>query len=107
VALHDLLTQMDGRRVLRAWPLESQLAAVSVGVVDGVPVCDLAYAEDSRAQTDMNLVMTGEGKFIEVQGSAEGAPFDRGELDAMLEMGAAAIRRIFEVQKAALAASRS
>ena len=107
VALHDLLTHMDGRRVLRAWPLESQLAAVSVGVVDRAAVCDLAYAEDSRAETDMNLVMTGEGKFIEVQGSAEGAPFDRGELDAMLEMGGAAIRRIFDVQKAALASGRT
>ena len=98
---------MDRRRILRGWPLESQLAAVSVGVVDKVAVCDLSYAEDSRAQTDMNLVMTGEGKFIEVQGSAEGAPFDRGELDAMLEMGGAAIRRIFEAQKATLASSRS
>jgi ribonuclease PH len=96
---------MDGKRVLRAWPLESQLAAVSVGVVDGLAVCDLPYVEDSRAETDMNLVMTGEGKFIEVQGSAEGAPFDRGELDEMLEMGAAAIRKIFELQKAALATS--
>ena len=104
VALHDLLIHMDQKRVLRAWPLESQLAAVSVGVVDQAAVCDLSYAEDRRAETDMNLVMTGEGKFIEVQGSAEGAPFDRGELDAMLEMGAAAIRRIFELQKAALAA---
>jgi len=103
IALHDLLRHMDQRRVLRAWPLVSQLGAVSVGVVDGVPMCDLCYAEDSRAETDMNLVMTGEGKFIEVQGSAEGAPFDRGELDAMLELGAAAIRRIFELQKTALA----
>ena len=103
VALNDLLAHMDRRRVLRGWPLVSQLGAVSVGVVDGAAVCDLSYAEDSRAETDMNLVMTGEGKFIEVQGSAEGAPFDRGELDAMLELGAAAIRRIFEVQKAALA----
>ena len=106
VALHDLLTQMDQRRVLRGWPLESQLAAVSVGVLDGVPLCDLCYAEDSRAETDLNLVMTGEGKFIEVQGAAEGAPFDRGELDAMLELGAAAIRKIFEAQQAALATPR-
>ena len=103
IALHDLLTHMDQRRVLRAWPLKSQLAAVSVGVVDKTALCDLSYPEDSRAETDMNLVMTGEGQFIEVQGSAEGAPFDRGELDSMLEMGAAAIRRIFELQKAALA----
>src|SRR5258705_3025991 len=105
IALHDLLRHMDQRRVLRAWPLVSQLGAVSVGVVDKLPVCDLSYAEDSRAETDMNLVMTGEGKFIEVQGSAEGAPFDRGELDAMLEIGAVAIRKIFELQKAALASA--
>ena len=103
VALHDLLMHMDGRRVLRGWPLKSQLAAVSVGVVGKEALCDLTYAEDSKAETDMNLVMTGEGRFIEVQGSAEGAPFDRGELDLMLELGAAAIRRIFEAQKAALA----
>lgn len=104
VALHDLLMHMDNKRVLRGWPLKSQLAAVSVGVVGKEALCDLTYAEDSKAEVDMNLVMTGENKFIEVQGSAEGAPFDRGELDALLEMGAAAIRRIFEVQKAALAA---
>jgi ribonuclease PH len=104
VALHDLLVQMDSRRVLRGWPLKSPLAAVSVGVVGKEALCDLTYAEDSKAETDMNLVMTGEGRFIEVQGSAEGAPFDRGELDSMLEMGAAAIRRIFELQKAALGA---
>lgn len=103
VALHDALTWMDGKRVLRAWPLEDQLAAVSVGVVDGEPVCDLDYAEDCRAQTDMNLVMTGKGGFVEVQGSAEGAPFDRSQLDSMLCLGEAAIRRIFELQKAALA----
>ncbi|MBK7642289.1 MAG: ribonuclease PH [Planctomycetes bacterium] len=103
VAIHDLLKHMEGRRVLRGWPLRSQIAGVSVGVVAGEALCDLSYAEDSRAETDMNLVMTGEGKFIEVQGSAEGAPFDRGELDQMLELGSAAIRRIFEVQREALA----
>ena len=102
VAIHDLLTWMDGRRILRGWPLRSQLAAVSVGVVKGAALCDLSYAEDSQAETDMNLVMTGEGKFIEVQGSAEGAPFDRGELDQMLELGSAAIARIFELQRSAL-----
>ena len=104
VALHDALTFMDHKRVLRGWPLKSQLGAVSVGVVEKAALCDLTYAEDSKAETDMNLVMTGEGKFIEVQGSAEGAPFDRGELDAMLELGASAIRRIFEIQKTALSA---
>ncbi len=103
VALHDLLMHMDGRRILRGWPLKSAVAGVSVGVVGKEPLCDLTYAEDSKAEVDMNLIMTGDGQFIEVQGSAEGAPFDKGELDAMLELGSAAIRHIFELQKAALA----
>ena len=102
VALHDVLTWMDNRRVLRAWPLLSPLGAISVGVVDGTVVCDLDYKEDSSAEVDMNLVMTGEGKFIEVQGTSEGAPFDREQLDGMLEHGENAIRRIFELQQAAL-----
>ena len=105
VALHDVLMHMDHKRVLRGWPLKSPLGAVSVGKVGKEVVCDLSYVEDSRAEVDMNLVMTGDGKFIEVQGSAEGAPFDRGDLDVMLEVGGAAIRRIFELQKAALAAT--
>ncbi len=103
VALHDLLMHMDAKRVLRGWPLKGAVAGVSVGVVGKEPVCDLTYAEDSKAEVDMNLIMTSDGKFIEVQGSAEGAPFDKGELDSMLELGSAAIRRIFEAQKAALA----
>jgi ribonuclease PH len=103
IALHDLLMHMDGRRILRGWPLKSAVAGVSVGVVGKEPLCDLTYAEDSKAEVDMNLIMTGDGQFIEVQGSAEGAPFDKGELDSMLELGSAAIRRIFELQKAALA----
>ncbi|MBL6721658.1 MAG: ribonuclease PH [Planctomycetes bacterium] len=103
LAVHDALTWMDGKRLLREWPLMDQLAAVSVGVVDGTPVCDLDYPEDSRAETDMNLVMTGAGRFVEVQGAAEGAPFARTELDRMLALGEAGISRIFEAQKAALA----
>ena len=103
LAVHDALTWMDGKRLLREWPLMDQLAAVSVGVVDGTPVCDLDYPEDSRAETDMNLVMTGAGRFVEVQGAAEGAPFARAELDRMLALGEDGISRIFEAQKAALA----
>jgi ribonuclease PH len=103
VALHDAFTWMDEKRVLRSWPLADQLGAISVGMVDGEPVCDLDYHEDSRAGTDMNLVMTGGGNFVEVQGSAEGAPFSREDLNSMLGMGEEAIRRIFELQKAALA----
>jgi len=77
VALNDLLHVMQQRRILRAWPLRTQLAALSVGVLDGVAVCDLDYREDSAADVDMNLVMTGEGEFVEVQGSAEGKTFSR------------------------------
>jgi ribonuclease PH len=103
VALHDALSWMDAQRYLRAWPLTAQLGAVSVGVVAGTAMCDLDYLEDSRAETDMNLVMTDAGKFVEVQGAAEGAPFDRSELDRMLELGSAGIQRIFALQKEALA----
>jgi ribonuclease PH len=102
VALHDLFTRMNEKRLLRAWPLKSQVAAVSVGVFEKTPIVDLNYLEDSKAETDMNLVMTGDGKFIEVQGSAEGAPFDRGELDEMLELGASACAQLFGLQRVAL-----
>lgn len=102
VALHDALTWMDSKRILRSWPLSGQLGAISVGVIDGEPVCDLDYSEDSRADVDMNLVMTGKGEFIEVQGSAEGAPFGRESLNQMLELGESAIRQIFDLQKQAL-----
>jgi ribonuclease PH len=104
VALHDLFRQMESRRWLKSWPLRSQVAAVSVGVVGGETLCDLAYAEDSKAETDMNLVMTGDGHFIEVQGSAEGAPFTRAEHDAMLGLGEAAIRELFALQRASVGA---
>ncbi len=102
VALHDLLMHMDKKRLLRSWALSSQLAAVSVGVIDGVAVCDLDYSEDHRAEVDMNLVMTGKGEYVELQGSAEGATFGRDRLGEMLEMGEAAVRRIFEAQSTAL-----
>jgi ribonuclease PH len=102
VALHDLFTRMNEKRLLRAWPLKSQVAAVSVGVFEKTPIVDLNYLEDSKAETDMNLVMTGDGRFIEVQGSAEGAPFDRGELDGMLELGASACAQLFGLQRVAL-----
>jgi len=105
VALVDLLMQMDKSRHLRGWPLKTQLAACSVGVLDGEVLCDLTYPEDSKADADMNLVMTGAGEFVEVQGSAEGAPFRRDQLATMLELGEAAIRRIFELQRTALESS--
>ena len=102
VALHDALTRLDEQRKLRSWPLVSQLGAVSVGVVRGTPMADLCYKEDSKAESDMNLVMTGDGKFVEVQGAAEGAPFDRSELNQLIDLGEAGIRRIFELQNEAL-----
>ena len=82
-----------------------QVAAVSVGVVKGVPVCDLPYVEDSRAETDMNLVMTGTGDFIEIQGTAEGAPFSRETLDQLLELGRNGISELLALQLKALGAS--
>jgi ribonuclease PH len=104
VALVDLLKHMERGRLLRAWPLKTQLGAVSVGVSGGEVLCDLTYAEDSKAEADANLVMTGAGEFVEVQASAEGATFPRQHLETMLELGEAAIRRIFELQRAALEA---
>jgi len=94
VALYDALAGLKAAGVLTADPLRTQVAAVSVGVYQGVPVLDLDYAEDSSAHTDMNLVMDGEGRFIEVQGTAEGVPFSRVELDALLDLGAEGIGRI-------------
>jgi len=102
VALYDLLSRMSRDRQLRAWPLKSQVGAVSVGVFQGEVLVDLCYEEDSKAEVDMNLVMNGESEFIEVQGSAEGRTFGRSALDSMLEQGEAAIRRIFEAQRAVL-----
>jgi ribonuclease PH len=102
VALVDCLAAMDKGRLLRAWPLKTQLGAVSVGIVDEEVLCDLNYAEDSRAAADVNVVMTGAGEFVEVQGAAERAPFRKDQLQALLELGEGAIRRIFELQRAAL-----
>ena len=89
-------------RVLRGWPLRCQLGAVSLGVVEGDALCDLNYKEDSSAEVDLNLVMTSEGEFIEIQGSAEQAPFSRESLNTILEMGEAGIRQVFQAQKASL-----
>jgi ribonuclease PH len=102
VALCDLFKSLDDKRLLREWPLTTQLGAVSVGVVGGEVLCDLDYSEDSTADVDMNVVMTGAGEFVEVQGSAEGAPFPRADLDRLLESAEAGIRSIFEHQQRAL-----
>ena len=102
VALYDAIAGLRARGALDQDPLRTQVAAVSVGVYQGVPVLDLDYAEDCTAETDMNLVMDGEGRFIEVQGTAEGAAFSRAELDALLELGAAGIASIQAEQRRAL-----
>ena len=99
LALHDCLTRMVQAGLISSVPLLDELAAISVGVVDGQPVLDLPYAEDSRAETDMNVVMTGKGLFVGVQGPAEGAPFSRSELDGLLELAEGGIRRIHELQR--------
>jgi len=85
--------------------LRDSVAAVSVGIVDGVPVLDLPYEEDVRAETDMNVVVTGSGRFVEVQGTAEGAPFDRAELDALLDLALQGTAELSHIQAAALAQS--
>jgi ribonuclease PH len=87
---------------VKAWPLVGQIAAVSVGIVGGTPVLDLPYEEDSRADVDMNVAMTAAGQFVEVQGTAEGKPFARTELDALLTLAEGGIRELFEAQTRAL-----
>lgn len=104
VALVDALNGMQRDKRLLEDPLLGLVAAVSVGVVDGVPVLDLDYAEDSTAHTDLNVVMGEDGGFIEVQGTAEGAPFERGALDAMLDLATAGIGELVARQREALAA---
>jgi ribonuclease PH len=86
-----------------AWPLRGQIAAVSVGIVDGTPVLDLPYEEDSRAEVDMNVAMTDAGGFVEVQGTAEGEPFSRAQLDGLLGLAEGGIRSLFDAQRDALA----
>jgi ribonuclease PH len=103
VALADAVSWLRDRDLLTAEPLTDSVAAVSVGVVDGSSMLDLCYTEDSAADTDMNVVMTGDGSFIEVQGTAEGAPFDRRLLDELLDLAATGCEQLTTLQRAALA----
>jgi ribonuclease PH len=102
VALADAVSWLRERRLLTAEPLRGSVAAVSVGVVGGTPMLDLCYTEDSAADTDMNIVMNAAGEFVEIQGTAEGAVFDRGMLDQLLDLGAAGCAQLAELQQAAL-----
>ncbi len=99
LALRTLFDDGDRAR----WPLTGAVAATSVGIVDGHPILDLAYDEDSRAHVDMNVFMTDAGRFVELQGTAEAAPFDRRDLDSLLGLAASGIQTLFELQSGVLA----
>jgi len=103
IALVDALRTMQKRKQITTDPLRQLVAAVSVGIYNGMPVLDLDYAEDSKAETDMNVVMTEAGQFIELQGTAEGAAFAQTELMAMVDLAGAGIRELIERQREALA----
>jgi ribonuclease PH len=103
VALYDAISWLRSRGRLKGSPLVSSVAAVSVGIVNGEPRLDLCYEEDSAAGTDMNVVCTGTGDFVEIQGTAEGQPFSRTELGALLDLGAAGCARLSTLQEQALA----
>jgi ribonuclease PH len=103
LALHDACTRLIEAKRLSTNPLTEACAAISVGVVDGRPMLDLAYSEDSHAETDMNVVMTASGRFVEVQGTAEGQPFSRAELDGLLDLAGAGIGTLLGHQAALLA----
>ncbi|WP_431044193.1 ribonuclease PH [Streptomyces sp. P1-3] len=108
VALADAIAWAQGKKLVKAGrqPITGTVAAVSVGIVDGVPLLDLCYEEDVRAETDMNVVCTGDGRFVEVQGTAEGEPFARQELDGLLDLAVAGCDRLAALQREALATTR-
>jgi ribonuclease PH len=105
VALHDAVTRLVLDGALAAHVLTDFVAAISVGIVDGNALLDLPYEEDSRAETDMNVVMTGAGRFVEVQGTAEKEAFSREELDVLLDLAAGGIAQIHEAQRAIVAST--
>ncbi len=102
VALAECLHRLKAMQLLPSVPLLDQLAAVSVGIVGGQICLDLNYDEDSAASVDMNVVMTGDGRLVELQGTAEGEPFDRRQMDALVDMAQTGIRRLFELQRETL-----
>jgi ribonuclease PH len=102
VALVDALRHMKKQGLIETIPVNDHLAAVSVGIVDGTPLLDLCYIEDSTAEVDMNLVMTGKGAIVEVQGTAEGKPFSKAALAKLLSLGEKGIKALVRMQKEAL-----
>jgi ribonuclease PH len=99
IALHDACSRLVAAGIIARHPVLEPCAAISVGMIDSVPMLDLEYAEDVRAETDMNVVMTGSGRFVEVQGTAEGLAFTREELDALLKLAELGIREIIAAQQ--------
>jgi ribonuclease PH len=99
IALHDACSRLVSKGTLARHPIIQPCAAISVGVIDGTPMLDLEYVEDVRAEVDMNVVMTGDGRFVEVQGTAEGVAFTRAELDALLGLAEGGIAEIIGAQK--------
>lgn len=102
VALHDACAKLVAEGVLPSNPVREHVAAISVGIVDGKPVLDLDYAEDSNCDTDMNVIMTGSGGIVEIQGTAEGTPFSRAELTALVDLADAGIRQLVAAQTQAI-----
>lgn len=102
IAVALAIDRLDKRKKLKGPVLRDSLAAISVGIVDGEPCLDLCYREDSSAEVDMNVVMTGDGRFVEVQGTAEGEPFDQDQLESMLQLAAKGIVELTEIQKATI-----
>jgi len=102
VALHDAITWLEGKGLVRERPIRDFVGAVSVGIHQGAPVLDLDYAEDAACGCDMNIVMTGAGNFVEVQGTAEGAAFGRRQLDELITLGERGIRELIAHQRRAL-----
>ena len=103
VALALACRKLLKNSMIKTNPILSEVAAVSVGIIEGTPILDLAYTEDSSADVDMNLVCTGSGKFIEIQGTAEREPFSRDQMDEMLKLGEIGVNKLFEIQRNALA----
>jgi ribonuclease PH len=102
VAAQDAVRVLQAAGKLGPSPIVDAVAAVSVGIVDGTPLLDLEYVEDAACDTDMNVVMTGQGGFVEVQGTAEGAPFSRAEMDALLALAGKGIAELVHAQRVAL-----
>ena len=103
IALYDAIHLAMNKGIIQKDPIIDGLAAISVGIVRGEPLLDICYAEDSNADVDMNVVMTGAGKYVEIQGTAEDAPFDRSQLDAMIAAASAGIQDLVALQRRLLA----